>query len=142
MFNKCQQIRNKMSFLMAFKCWFICFIISSDGRGLHSPFESGEIFNPSPSAFLFPRSTFGSRQSKFIFPRSIFSRRLNVENRENKVKKELTQLNKTCPKGFELKRKPNGVSFDCECKKYHLKWPKDGLCYREYEQGPCPHGHR
>ena len=131
-----------MSLLTAFQFWFILLVVPSDGRGLHSPFESGEIFYSSPSAFLFPRSTFGSRQSKFIFPRSIFSRKLNVENRENKIINEISQVNKTCPKGFELKRSENGVSFDCECKKYHLKWPEDGLCYREYEQGPCAHGHR
>ena len=30
----------------------------------------------------------------------------------------------------------------CRCKKYHLYWPDDGICYREYKQGPCPEGHR
>ncbi len=30
----------------------------------------------------------------------------------------------------------------CRCKKYHLYWPEDGICYREYKQGPCPEGHR
>jgi len=127
---------------MAFQFWLTIVIVSTESRGLHSPFESGEIYYSSPSAFLFPGSTFGSRQSKFIFPRSIFSRRLNVENRENIISNEISQVNKTCPKGSEIKRSENSFGFDCECKKYHLKWPEDGLCYREYEQGPCPHGHR
>ena len=131
-----------MMFLMAFQFWLTIVIVSTESRGLHSPFESGEIYYSSPSAFLFPGSTFGSRQSKFIFPRSIFSRRLNVENRENIISNEISQVNKTCPKGSELKRSEKSLKFDCECKKYHLKWPEDGLCYREYEQGPCPHGHR
>ena len=117
--------------------------ISSQGDSLRSPFDSGESISPyssSSSSFLFP-SSFVPR-STFVFPRSIFARRLSNIQGRNKLSNELLQLNKTCPKGFQPVRDNNEIDFKCECKKYHLQWPEDGLCYREYEQGPCPKGHR
>lgn len=49
---------------------------------------------------------------------------------------------KQCPTGYELHYDRNVRKYECLCKKYHLYWPEDGLCYREYQQGPCPEGHR
>ena len=54
----------------------------------------------------------------------------------------LPPLVKTCPEGYELIKVTEGGAYDCKCKKYHLFWPEDGKCYREYTQGPCPTGHR
>lgn len=54
--------------------------------------------------------------------------------------KEVTPLVKTCPEGHELVKSSSG--YDCKCKKYYLFWPENGLCYREYQQGPCPSGYR
>jgi len=31
---------------------------------------------------------------------------------------------------------------NCVCEKYHLLWPSDKKCYREFTRGPCPEGHR
>ena len=31
---------------------------------------------------------------------------------------------------------------NCSCEDYHLLWPEDSLCYREFSRGPCPTGHR
>ncbi len=31
---------------------------------------------------------------------------------------------------------------NCSCQDYHLLWPKDNLCYKEFSRGPCPEGHR
>ena len=55
---------------------------------------------------------------------------------------EITPLVKTCPEGYTLVKLEEGSKYECKCKKYHLFWPQDGLCYREYQQGPCPSGHR
>ena len=49
---------------------------------------------------------------------------------------------KQCPTGYELHYDRSVRKYECLCKKYHLYWPEDGLCYREYQQGPCPEGHR
>ena len=49
---------------------------------------------------------------------------------------------KTCPSGYELRYDRRAGKYECACLKYHLYWPGDGLCYREYQQGPCPEGHR
>lgn len=49
---------------------------------------------------------------------------------------------KTCPPGYELTFDRVLRKYDCKCKDYFLYWPEDGLCYREYQQGPCPEGHR
>ena len=129
-----------MLILAATQFWLICCTICCHGHGLYSPFESGEVSYPSPSSFLFPNA-FGTRSS-FVFPRSIFARRISIKSGGNKSVNEISQSKKTCPEGSELRRDANGANFICECKKYHLKWKEDGLCYREYEQGPCPHGHR
>ena len=51
-------------------------------------------------------------------------------------------FNKNCPSGYELQHDRNTNKYECTCKKYHLYWPSDGLCYREFQQGPCPEGHR
>lgn len=118
-------------------------ISTIEGTSLHSPFDSGETSYPSFSSFLFPRASVPRRTTSFAFPRSRFARRLSIENRsKSNAANEILQVNKTCPTGFDLIREENGLSFHCECKKYHLKWHEDGLCYREYEQGPCPPGHR
>ena len=129
-----------MSILAVTRFWLICCTISCHGHGLYSPFESGEESYPFPSSFLLPNS-FAPRSS-FVFPRSIFARRISIKGGRIKSGNEISQSNKTCAEGSELRRDVNGINFVCECKKYHLKWIQDGLCYREYEQGPCPHGHR
>ncbi len=49
---------------------------------------------------------------------------------------------KRCPSGYDLHFDKRVRKYECRCKKYHLYWPEDGLCYREYQQGPCPDGHR
>jgi len=49
---------------------------------------------------------------------------------------------KQCPRGYELRFDRPARKYECRCKKYHLYWPGDGLCYREYHRGPCPEGHR
>ena len=54
----------------------------------------------------------------------------------------VTNTHKTCPPGYELLYDRSVRKYECQCKKYHLYWPEDGLCYREYHQGPCPEGHR
>ena len=54
----------------------------------------------------------------------------------------ITPLVKTCPEGYELVKDKDTGEYDCQCKKYHLYWPIDGACYREFAQGPCPTGHR
>lgn len=51
-------------------------------------------------------------------------------------------LVKRCPLGHEAAFDRQARKYECKCKKYHLFWPQDGLCYREYQQGPCPAGHR
>ena len=51
-------------------------------------------------------------------------------------------FHKTCPAGYELQLDRKSNQYECTCKKYHLYWPPDGLCYREFQQGPCPDGHR
>ena len=51
-------------------------------------------------------------------------------------------FHKTCPAGYELQLDRKTNQYECTCKKYHLYWPPDGLCYREFQQGPCPDGHR
>ena len=51
-------------------------------------------------------------------------------------------FDKNCPPGYELQHDRNTNKYECTCKKYHLYWPLDGLCYREFQQGPCPEGHR
>ena len=129
-----------MSILAVTRFWLICCTISCHGHGLYSPFESGEESYPFPSSFLFPNS-FAPRSS-FVFPRSIFARRISIKSSGNNAANQISQVNKTCPEGSELKRDSSKAKFLCECKKYHLKWPQDGLCYREYEKGPCPNGHR
>ena len=135
----------KMSFLvMATILLLLGISISTiEGTSLHSPYDSGEASYPSFSSFLFPRASVPRRTTSFAFPRSRFARRLSIENRsKSNAANEVLQVNKTCPTGFDLIREENGLNFHCECKKYHLKWQEDGLCYREYEQGPCPPGHR
>ncbi|XP_040569721.1 uncharacterized protein [Lepeophtheirus salmonis] len=56
------------------------------------------------------------------------------------------QHTKLCPQGYELRASPRragvGNKFECRCKRYHLYWPQDGLCYRENSRGPCEEGHR
>ena len=54
----------------------------------------------------------------------------------------LLNSGKQCPPGYELRYDRGVRKYECVCKKYHLCWPEDGLCYREYQQGPCPEGHR
>ena len=54
----------------------------------------------------------------------------------------LLQNDKQCPPGYELHYDRGVRKYECVCKKYFLYWPEDGLCYREYQQGPCPEGHR
>eukprot|EP00095_Tigriopus_kingsejongensis_P003671 maker-scaffold11_size778918-snap-gene-5.21 protein:Tk03671 transcript:maker-scaffold11_size778918-snap-gene-5.21-mRNA-1 annotation:"hypothetical protein DAPPUDRAFT_324689" len=49
---------------------------------------------------------------------------------------------KTCPEGYELYYDRSARKYECVCQKYHIYWPEDGICYREYYQGPCPEGHR
>ena len=49
---------------------------------------------------------------------------------------------KQCPLGYELHFSRDVGKYECRCKKYHVYWPEDGLCYREYQRGPCPEGHR
>lgn len=51
-------------------------------------------------------------------------------------------LVKTCPTGHETYRDKVDGQLHCRCKKFHLHWPEDGFCYREYDRGPCPEGHR
>ena len=51
-------------------------------------------------------------------------------------------FHKNCPTGYELQHDRRTNKYECTCKKYHLYWPLDGLCYREFQQGPCPEGHR
>lgn len=55
---------------------------------------------------------------------------------------EQVGFHKNCPTGYELQHDRNTNKYECTCKKYHLYWPLDGLCYREFQQGPCPEGHR
>ena len=54
----------------------------------------------------------------------------------------MLRRHKQCPRGYDLHYDRAVRKYDCRCKKYHLYWPDDGLCYREYQQGPCPEGHR
>ena len=58
------------------------------------------------------------------------------------VENPILGFHKTCPAGYELHLERKTNKFECRCKKYHLYWPQDGLCYREFQQGPCPDGHR
>ena len=51
-------------------------------------------------------------------------------------------FHKNCPQGYELQHDRTTNLYECTCKKYHLYWPDDGLCYREFQQGPCQEGHR
>lgn len=131
----------KMMCLIRLAFLLIPWTITIQASSLRSPFDSRE---SSYSSFLFPRSYVprSSLKNSFVFPRSIFSRRLSVENGRNQLLNELIALNKTCPKGLQLVHDKNVGKSSCECKKYHLQWPEDGLCYKEYEQGPCPTGHR
>eukprot|EP00090_Calanus_glacialis_P000030 TRINITY_DN10028_c0_g1_i1.p1 TRINITY_DN10028_c0_g1~~TRINITY_DN10028_c0_g1_i1.p1 ORF type:complete len:456 (+),score=54.49 TRINITY_DN10028_c0_g1_i1:139-1506(+) len=49
----------------------------------------------------------------------------------------------SCLEGTELNESPAGNEVDnCVCEKYHLFWPSDKRCYREFTRGPCPQGHR
>ena len=131
----------KMMCLIRLAFLLIPWTITIQASSLRSPFDSRE---SSYSSFLFPRSYVprSSLKKSFVFPRSIFSRRLSIDNGGNRVLNELLALNKTCPKGLKLVHHKNERKSSCECKKYHLQWPEDGLCYKEYEQGPCPKGHR
>ena len=54
----------------------------------------------------------------------------------------LLGTNKRCPRGYEVRYDKRARKYECRCKRYHLYWPGDGLCYREYHRGPCPEGHR
>ncbi|XP_076067430.1 uncharacterized protein LOC143040347 [Oratosquilla oratoria] len=47
---------------------------------------------------------------------------------------------KPCPDGFQAVLVDD--KQDCVCADYHVYWPKTGLCYPEFSQGPCGPGQR
>lgn len=77
----------------------------------------------------------------FISALSFFNQFYNVNGFAFPKTEELG-FHKTCPTGYELHVDKATNKLECRCKKYHLYWPDDGLCYREFQQGPCPEGHR
>ena len=71
----------------------------------------------------------------------MFRRRLGVVDTSSRAAAQ-QWVPKQCPLGYELHYDQRFRKYGCQCKKYHLYWPQDGNCYREYQQGPCQEGHR